>query len=84
MLNSIFFQKAALYNHKTFEPASVTCLNCSHPFFSQGRLQLSGATVTKHLDDAESGHYAFEIGGMFQLIRMWGFCFVLYNSCGQL
>ncbi|KAM9471009.1 rho guanine nucleotide exchange factor 6 isoform 2-T2 [Clarias gariepinus] len=32
-------------------------------FIYQGRLLLSGSTVTKHLEDTETGHYAFEIGG---------------------
>ncbi|XP_062855883.1 rho guanine nucleotide exchange factor 6 isoform X2 [Trichomycterus rosablanca] len=32
-------------------------------FIYQGRLPLSGTTVTKVLDDPETGQYAFEIGG---------------------
>ncbi|KAF5900871.1 rho guanine nucleotide exchange factor 6 isoform X1, partial [Clarias magur] len=32
-------------------------------FIYQGRLQLSGSTVTKHSEDTEAGHYVFEIGG---------------------
>ncbi|XP_053486807.1 rho guanine nucleotide exchange factor 6 isoform X1 [Ictalurus furcatus] len=42
-------------------------------FIYQGRLQLSGSTVTKHLDDAETSHYAFEIGGGM-VERMTVFC----------
>ncbi|TSS60354.1 Rho guanine nucleotide exchange factor 6 [Bagarius yarrelli] len=42
-------------------------------FIYQGRLQLTGVTVTKHSEDAETGHYAFEIaGGMVE--RMMVFC----------
>ncbi|KAI5630069.1 rho guanine nucleotide exchange factor 6 isoform X2 [Silurus asotus] len=42
-------------------------------FIYQGRLQLTGTTVTKHSDDAENGHYAFEIsGGVIE--RMTVFC----------
>ncbi|KAK2891188.1 hypothetical protein Q8A67_013831 [Cirrhinus molitorella] len=32
-------------------------------FIYQGRLPLTGTTVTKQLEDAETGHYAFEITG---------------------
>uniref|UniRef100_A0A8B9HIT1 Rac/Cdc42 guanine nucleotide exchange factor (GEF) 6 n=1 Tax=Astyanax mexicanus TaxID=7994 RepID=A0A8B9HIT1_ASTMX len=33
---------------------------------SEGRLPLSGTTVTKLMEDAELGHFAFEIAGLFQ------------------
>ncbi|GAA6109734.1 rho guanine nucleotide exchange factor 6 isoform X1 [Tachysurus ichikawai] len=42
-------------------------------FIYQGRLQLSGATVTKHVEDAETGLYGFEIGGS-SIERMTVFC----------
>ncbi|XP_056098320.1 rho guanine nucleotide exchange factor 6 isoform X6 [Rhinichthys klamathensis goyatoka] len=32
-------------------------------FIYQGRLPLAGTTVTKHIEDADTGHYAFEITG---------------------
>ncbi|XP_051716456.1 rho guanine nucleotide exchange factor 6 [Ctenopharyngodon idella] len=32
-------------------------------FIYQGRLPLTGTTVTKHLEDTDTGHYAFEIAG---------------------
>uniref|UniRef100_A0A8C1YM38 Rac/Cdc42 guanine nucleotide exchange factor (GEF) 6 n=1 Tax=Cyprinus carpio TaxID=7962 RepID=A0A8C1YM38_CYPCA len=35
-------------------------------FIYQGRLPLTGTTVTKQPEDAETGHYAFEITGLFQ------------------
>uniref|UniRef100_A0A8B9HLK4 Rac/Cdc42 guanine nucleotide exchange factor (GEF) 6 n=1 Tax=Astyanax mexicanus TaxID=7994 RepID=A0A8B9HLK4_ASTMX len=35
-------------------------------FIYQGRLPLSGTTVTKLMEDAELGHFAFEIAGLFQ------------------
>ncbi|XP_066505021.1 rho guanine nucleotide exchange factor 6 isoform X2 [Hoplias malabaricus] len=41
-------------------------------FIYQGRLQLSGITVTKLLDDSELGHYAFEIsGGMVDRVTVF-------------
>ncbi|KAI4897305.1 hypothetical protein NFI96_024669, partial [Prochilodus magdalenae] len=41
-------------------------------FIYQGRLPLSGTTVTKQLEDAELGHYAFEIsGGMSDRITVF-------------
>uniref|UniRef100_A0A8C1M5R3 Rac/Cdc42 guanine nucleotide exchange factor (GEF) 6 n=1 Tax=Cyprinus carpio TaxID=7962 RepID=A0A8C1M5R3_CYPCA len=44
-------------------------LQCSHlcrNLISKGRLPLTGTTVTKQPEDAETGHYAFEITGLFQ------------------
>ncbi|XP_039521679.1 rho guanine nucleotide exchange factor 6 isoform X3 [Pimephales promelas] len=32
-------------------------------FIYQGRLPLAGTTVTKHIEDADTGHFAFEITG---------------------
>ncbi|TWW55755.1 rho guanine nucleotide exchange factor 6 isoform X1 [Takifugu flavidus] len=32
-------------------------------FIYQGRFPLTGATVTRHAEDADSGHYAFDIAG---------------------
>uniref|UniRef100_A0AAR2M1C5 Rac/Cdc42 guanine nucleotide exchange factor (GEF) 6 n=1 Tax=Pygocentrus nattereri TaxID=42514 RepID=A0AAR2M1C5_PYGNA len=41
-------------------------------FIYQGRLPLSGTTVTKQLEDAELGHYVFEItGGMIDRITVF-------------
>uniref|UniRef100_A0A8C2CG50 Rac/Cdc42 guanine nucleotide exchange factor (GEF) 6 n=1 Tax=Cyprinus carpio TaxID=7962 RepID=A0A8C2CG50_CYPCA len=37
-------------------------------FIYQGRLPLTGTTVTKLPEDAETGYYAFEITGLFQSI----------------
>lgn len=38
----------------------------SSPFFCpiQGRLPLTGTTVTRHAEDADSAHYAFDITGL--------------------
>ncbi|XP_076877314.1 rho guanine nucleotide exchange factor 6 isoform X2 [Brachyhypopomus gauderio] len=41
-------------------------------FIYQGRLPLSGATVTRQPEDAETGHYAFEItGGVVERVTVF-------------
>ncbi|KAF3694044.1 Rho guanine nucleotide exchange factor 6 Rac/Cdc42 guanine nucleotide exchange factor 6 [Channa argus] len=41
-------------------------------FIYQGRLPLTGTTVTRHAEDADSGHYAFDVsGGMFDRITVF-------------
>uniref|UniRef100_A0A3Q4ABC2 Osteoclast-stimulating factor 1 n=1 Tax=Mola mola TaxID=94237 RepID=A0A3Q4ABC2_MOLML len=39
-------------------------------FIYQGRLPLTGTTVTRHAEDAESGHYAFDIASMIERITV--------------
>lgn len=34
------------------------------PYLLQGRLPLTGTAVTRHAEDADSGHYAFDVTGL--------------------
>ncbi|KAG7518614.1 rho guanine nucleotide exchange factor 6 isoform X2 [Solea senegalensis] len=39
-------------------------------FIYQGRLSLTGTTVTRHVDDADSAHYAFDITGGIERVTV--------------
>lgn len=42
----------------------IHCLWLSDAFCFQGRFPLTGAAVTRHAEDADTGHYAFDIAGL--------------------
>ncbi len=52
-------------NDITYLQPILWCL-ISSPFFCpiQGRLPLTGTTVTRHTEDADGAHYAFDITGL--------------------
>lgn len=60
------------------------CGSVSHPPllspFQQGRLPLTGSTVSRQTDDTENGHYAFDITGTVNSSqRRWRKTGILYN-----
>lgn len=60
-----FFQGITRYRKKHFE-SSILWYLISSPFTCpiQGKLPLTGTTVTRHAEDAENGHYALDITGL--------------------
>lgn len=65
-----FFQGITRYRKKHFE-SSILWYLISSPFTCpiQGKLPLTGTTVTRHAEDAENGHYALDITGLLLEFR---------------